>query len=233
MSSTSCKPVQLFAIVLMCAFATICSAQEQPESHFFTTTDNVRIHYLTLGDAGSYVMLIHGFTSNAQRGWFRHGIPQLLARNHRVIAIDTRNHGESQVLQPVRPGSALEVRELLEHLHIDKVHLHGYSMGAGIVKDLLGEIPERLITASLGGSGILEESTGEDSVSFNLADIQIPIMAINGSENAPFAKTVRMTRELADFTNFILPGSNHMNAMYSNTGYAERLAFFIDINDKK
>ncbi|PCI78237.1 MAG: hypothetical protein COB20_06855 [SAR86 cluster bacterium] len=233
MSSSLCKSNQLLATVFMCAFASICSAQEEPESHFFTTTDNVRIHYLSIGDVGSYVLLIHGFASNAQRGWFNHGIPQLLAQNHRVIAIDTRNHGESQMVKPASPGSALEVRELIEHLGINKVHIHGYSMGAGIVKQLLGEIPEHFLTASLGGSGILERSAGKEDVNFNLTDIDIPIMAINGSSNTPFIKTVRMTRELTDFTNFILPGSNHMNAMYPDTGYAERLAFFIDINDKK
>ncbi|MEX0617800.1 MAG: hypothetical protein WDZ76_07175 [Pseudohongiellaceae bacterium] len=42
-----------------------------------------------------------------------------------------------------------------------------------------------------------------------------------------------MTREVADFTNFVLPGYGHMNAMRPGTGYGERLEFFIDSNDSQ
>ncbi len=206
---------------------------EEPASHFFTTSDGVKIHYLTIGNQGSFVMLIHGFTSSARRNWFDHGIPQHLSKNHRIIALDTRNHGESEVVKPVNPGNSLEVRELIEHLGISRLHIHGYSMGAGIAKDLLKEIPERFTTVSLGGGGILEETAGGNNLGFDLPNLNLPVMAINGSENTPFTKTVRMTRELKDFTNYILPGSNHMNAMYSGTGYAERLANFININDEE
>jgi len=42
---------------------------------------------------------------------------------------------------------------LMDHLKIPKAHLHGYSMGGGIVGRLMAMIPDRIITAGFGGSG--------------------------------------------------------------------------------
>ncbi|MDO9478559.1 MAG: hypothetical protein Q7L07_17760 [Pseudohongiella sp.] len=36
-----------------------------------------------------------------------------------------------------------------------------------------------------------------------------------------------MTRELKNYTNFILPGYGHMHAMQPGTGYVERLMSFL------
>ena len=34
---------------------------------FFTTSDGIKIHYLTLGDTGTWVVLVHGYSDTAQR----------------------------------------------------------------------------------------------------------------------------------------------------------------------
>jgi hypothetical protein len=36
----------------------------------------------------------------------------------------------------------------MDHLKIERAHIHGYSMGGGIVGSLLGMIPNRFITAA-------------------------------------------------------------------------------------
>lgn len=222
-------------------------AQAEPQSHFFTTSDGVRIHYLTDGTEGTPVVLVHGFTSSAQSNWYNPGIAQELAKRHRVIAIDMRNHGQSQVVAERQPGIVRDVLELLDHLELDKVHMHGYSMGGFTTFAVLAHAPERLITASGGGSGVMDlpDNIVPDAefdwntalttrvptqFPIDLTAVTIPVMAINGSDDSPFPKTVRMTRELKDFTNFVLPGYHHMNAL-TNTGYAERLAFFLAEND--
>jgi pimeloyl-ACP methyl ester carboxylesterase len=128
----------------------------EPKHDFFTTSDNIKIHYMTLGDSGSHVVLIHGYTGSAEGNWFRNGIAELLAKNHRVVAIDCRNHGRSDKPTPRGPGIASDVIELMDHLKIEKAHIHGYSMGGGITGRLLAEHPDRFITASFGGSGIRE-----------------------------------------------------------------------------
>jgi pimeloyl-ACP methyl ester carboxylesterase len=123
---------------------------------FFTTSDGVKIHYLTLGESGSWVVLVHGYSDNAQRMWFNTGIAPEIARHHRVVAIDNRNHGQSDKPVPGGSGRAQDVVELMDHLKIQRAHIHGYSMGGGIVGSLLGLIPDRFITAGFGGSGMNE-----------------------------------------------------------------------------
>lgn len=129
---------------------------EQPRDGWFTTSDNIKIHYLTLGDRGSWVVLIHGFTGNAKGNWFDNGIAQALAKNHRVVALDNRNHGMSDKPQKNGPGRAEDTIELMDHLKIEKAHIGGYSMGGAFTGALLATHPERFITAHFGGSGIME-----------------------------------------------------------------------------
>jgi pimeloyl-ACP methyl ester carboxylesterase len=123
---------------------------------FFTTTDGIKIHYLTHGTSGSWVVLVHGYSDNAQRMWFNTGIAPEIAKRHRVVAIDNRNHGQSDKPQPGGSGRAQDVVELMDHLKIERAHIHGYSMGGGIVGQLLGLIPDRFISAGFGGSGMSE-----------------------------------------------------------------------------
>jgi pimeloyl-ACP methyl ester carboxylesterase len=131
-------------------------SQSSSTSGFFTASDGVKIHYLTAGATGSWVVLIHGYMDSAQRMWFTTGIAPALAKTHRVVAIDNRNHGESDKPQPNGTGRAQDVIELMDHLKIQKAHIHGYSMGGGITGQLLALIPDRFITAGFGGSGLTE-----------------------------------------------------------------------------
>ncbi len=130
-------------------------ADAKPAHEFFTTKDGVKIHYMVLGK-GSPVILIHGYTGSAEGNWFRNGIAEALGRNHKVVALDCRNHGKSDKPQPGGPGKAEEVIELMDHLKIAKAHFHGYSMGGGIVGRLMSLAPERFISAGFGGSGVTE-----------------------------------------------------------------------------
>jgi pimeloyl-ACP methyl ester carboxylesterase len=144
----------LVSLMLMIP-VTAVFAQEKPKSGYFTTSDGVKIHYLMAGK-GVPVILIHGYTGSAEGNWFSNGIALALAKNHMVVAIDCRNHGKSDKPQPMGPGKAEDVIEMMDHLKIQKAHFHGYSMGGGIVSRLLALIPDRFITAGFGGSGVQE-----------------------------------------------------------------------------
>ncbi|MGH9657801.1 MAG: alpha/beta fold hydrolase [Bryobacteraceae bacterium] len=128
----------------------------EPTHEYFTTSDGVKIHYMRIGREGSHVVLIHGYTGSAEGNWFRNGIAEALSRNHRVVALDCRNHGRSDKPQPNGPGRAEDVVELMDHLKIGKAHVHGYSMGGAIAGRILATHPQRLITVAFGGSGISE-----------------------------------------------------------------------------
>src|SRR5215831_14829305 len=115
------KPFVLATTFLCLAFSTLMFSQSNsttPAGGFFTASDGVKIHYLTAGSSGSWVVLIHGYSDSAQRMWFTTGIAPALAKSHRVIAIDNRNHGQSDKPQPGGTGRAQDVIELMDYLKI-------------------------------------------------------------------------------------------------------------------
>ena len=146
----------LLSIALCLGFAGAVLAQGKPNEYDFKTSDGIRIHYYVLGSRGTPVMLIHGYTGSALGNWFDNGIAQELAKNHIVVALDNRNHGKSEKPQLTGPGKAQDVVELMDHLKIQKAHIHGYSMGGGMTAQLLTMIPDRIISGAFGGSGIME-----------------------------------------------------------------------------
>ena len=248
----------------------------------FTVSDGVRIHYMEAGK-GTPVVLLHGYTSSCDAGWFSNGIAEELAKTHRVIGIDARGHGRSE--KPHDPDKyagdsmARDVTEVLDHLGVKRAHIHGYSMGGGIVAHMLARWPERFITAGFGGSGVREDNEeaakkaaeldpkgvdtqqdaaravllnrpDRDSVALeavtkgrqakpstapplDLTKIDFPVLAVNGEFDAPYSKTVRMHRELKNFTNVVVPGRAH-NSMtipgYAPQAYVDAIAKFVRAN---
>jgi pimeloyl-ACP methyl ester carboxylesterase len=274
-SSPRCT-VWLLALAALVSVAVPAAAQE---SAFFTTSDGVRIHYFTSGSSGSWVVLIHGYTDSAQRMWFTTGIAQVLAKTHRVVALDNRNHGQSDKPVPNGPGRAQDVVELMDHLKIAKAHIHGYSMGGALTGQLLAMIPQRFITAGFGGSGLAEtdpalraqavamddalpKPQGADGAAMDrfrarmtsllppgsptpanaagpspdLTALAVPIIAINGSFDTPYAKTHRLWREAKLFQNVILPEKTHLTAIAVGAPmtpqYADAMSRFIDAFDQ-
>jgi pimeloyl-ACP methyl ester carboxylesterase len=148
------KIASSFLVILILSVAGF--GQASSASGFFTASDGVKIHYLTAGNSGSWVVLIHGYSDSAQRMWFTTGIAPALSKNHRVVALDNRNHGESDKPETGGTGRALDVIELMDYLKIQKAHIHGYSMGGGMTGQLLAIAPQRFITAGFGGSGLTE-----------------------------------------------------------------------------
>ncbi len=266
---------------------------------YFTTSDEVKIHYVTSGTEGSWVVLIHGYTGSAEGNWYANGVAAALSDRHRVVALDCRNHGKSDKPTPGGPGRAKDVIELMNHLGIERAHVHGYSMGGMITARLLGLIPERIITAGFGGSGVREvddefaalvpaDPEGTDpeeaeasrnlrisaamnngmtreqaeaaaakpaaprtppaaataagpaqgapaEVQLDLRKVDIPVLAINGEYDRPYAKTHRLWRELRDFTSVVLPGKSHLTAIVAATippEYSRAVVRFIDSNDE-
>ena len=70
----------------------------------------------------------------------------------------------------------------------------------------------------------------------DLTRLNIPMLAINGEFDRPNAKTTRMTREVKNFTNVVLPGKSHLTAImagYMPQEYIVSLVKFINSNDPK
>jgi microsomal epoxide hydrolase len=97
------------------------------ESHFFTSSDGVRLHYIAEG-AGETLLFVPGWLMPAEI-WR----PQIdyFARSHQVIAFDPRSQGGSEVAATgnnIR-RRAQDLHELVEHLKTPRVVLIGWSLG--------------------------------------------------------------------------------------------------------
>ena len=98
---------------------------------YFTTSDNVRLHYIDAGK-GKPLVLIPGWSQTAAQ--FKHQISDLSA-DYRVIAIDMRGHGESD-----KPNHGYRIHRLSADVHeflvakgLHDVTIGGHSMGCAVI----------------------------------------------------------------------------------------------------
>lgn len=237
------------AALSMSAGLSLPATAQQPDvektwtDHSWTGSDGTDFHYVEQGE-GTPVILIHGFTSSAVVNWFRTGVAQRIARTNRVIALDMRGHGDTGPSPEGSEGTMMgDVIDFLDHLGIQRAHIAGYSMGGATTAGLLREAPERFITAGLLGIGVAPadadptpppEGTPPGAPSpaqpVDLAAIDFPVIAINGSEDRPLEKTEPMWRQLNEFTNVVVPGRNHMQAP-GDPRFGDALARFIRANN--
>lgn len=128
----------------------------------------VDIAYSDEGE-GAPVLLIHGFASNSRVNWQATGwVKTLLGAGFRVICIDNRGHGESEKLYDPELYSAAimaqDAARLLDHLHIERAAVMGYSMGARVAAFLTMHHPQkvsRVIFAGLAERMVLGVPGGE------------------------------------------------------------------------
>jgi 3-oxoadipate enol-lactonase len=99
------------------------------------------------------VLLLHAAMGSSRR-WYA-AVPQL-CRHYRVVRLDLRGPGASQVPAPEPPLSmerlVQDVRELLDHLGCDAVHIVGNSAGGYVAQNLAMASPERVHSLMLFGS---------------------------------------------------------------------------------
>ncbi|MGD9616611.1 MAG: alpha/beta fold hydrolase [Alphaproteobacteria bacterium] len=128
------------------------------ENRNFTTSDGINLAYYIDDFTDPWrrpdtVLLLHAAMGSARRyyGW----VPYL-ARDWRVVRLDLRGHGASQV-PPAEQELLLEplvsdVAELLDHLGLDSAHIVGNSAGGYLGQQLAMTRPERVRSLSLFGS---------------------------------------------------------------------------------
>lgn len=110
-------------------------------THHHIRVDGRDLHYVTAGDAGTPVLLVHGFPES---WWAFRALIPLLAAEHRVIAVDLPGFGDSGT----EPGdytsasSADSLRGLITHLDLGPVHLTGQDISGVSTFRLAAEHPE-------------------------------------------------------------------------------------------
>ncbi|MCK0473905.1 alpha/beta fold hydrolase [Halalkalibacter sp. APA_J-10(15)] len=112
--------------------------------NFFTTGDGVRIAYRIDGSASKPVLMLANSIATSMNMW--DGQLAEFSRHFRVLRYDYRGHGDSDT--PAGPYSfdrlGRDVTELLDALHIDRVHFLGLSLGGIIGQWLSIYTPDRI-----------------------------------------------------------------------------------------
>ena len=119
---------------------------------YLTASDGVRLGYVVDDFTDPWkppetLVLLHAAMGSSKRlyAW----VPRL-ARDFRVVRLDLRGHGSSQVPDDALPFTldrlARDVIDLLDHLGLDRVHLAGSSAGAIISMKVAIDYPDRLLT---------------------------------------------------------------------------------------
>ncbi|MES2057179.1 MAG: alpha/beta hydrolase [Pseudomonadota bacterium] len=124
---------------------TVVAKYSRPNSHFVALPGGVQLHYLESGPANAPpLLLIHGFGDNSFSwdGWTK-----VLAKNHRVIAIDLPGHGLTT--SPIDfPASADHYADLVDAfagaIGLKSFAVAGNSMGGGVSWQLALRHPARV-----------------------------------------------------------------------------------------
>ncbi|MCC6532601.1 MAG: alpha/beta hydrolase [Burkholderiales bacterium] len=128
----------------------------------FVTSDGLKLKYAVDDFTDPWrkaqtLLLVHAAMGSSRRfyAWVPH-----LARDFRVVRIDLRGHGESEPHGPediTFERLIQDIRELVDHLELDQVHIAGSSAGAYISQGFTSRHPERVATlgcfAAIAGMG--------------------------------------------------------------------------------
>ncbi len=115
------------------------------------TLNGARIHYERSG-TGFPVLFIHAGIADS-RMWEPQA--KAFARHFDIVRPDLRGFGDT-ALPPAPYSGIADLSALLDHLHIDRAHVVGCSMGGRLALDLALEHPrrvERLVLVAAGVSG--------------------------------------------------------------------------------
>lgn len=133
-------------------------------THHKIALNGTELHYVAAGSAGVPILLVHGFP---ETWWTFHKLIPLLAKNHRVFAVDLRGFGDSRQASDEHDSAtaAEDLHRLVEVLDVGAVHVIGQDISGAAVVRLAATHPEdvaSLIAIEMGLAGFGLE---------NLADV--------------------------------------------------------------
>jgi len=123
-------------------------AAAEGQGHY-ADVNGVHLYYEIRGTGEPLVLLHGGLGAIEMFGPNLH----ILAENHQVIAVDLQGHGRTaDVDRPFRVETmADDIAALLEHLHISRADVMGYSLGGGVALQVAARHPSvvhRLVLVS-------------------------------------------------------------------------------------
>lgn len=114
-----------------------------PHRAGFLVINGARLHYLDWGGQGRFLLLIHGWGSNAHV--FDDLAPQLTDRYH-VVALTLRGFGESDTVPSDYSLAryAADLRATLDSFHVDRATVAAHSFGGWVLTAMARRYPDRL-----------------------------------------------------------------------------------------
>ena len=193
-------------LFFMCACGVGPGSCAAAESHYFTSSDGVRLHYIAEG-AGETLLFVPGWLMPA--AIWRNQI-EFFARKYRVIAFDPRSQGDSQVAPSGNNigRRAEDLNDLIEHLRSGRVVLVGWSLG----------VLETLLYIKTHGDDkvaalvFVDNSVGEEPIP-------------EGGAAIPDRDPRNREREVADFVRAMFKSSQSPEYLTWLTGEAMRTPF--------
>lgn len=189
--------IRRFSRACRCALALITTFTLAADTAADTVAVNgIELYYEVHGD-GEPLLLIHGGLGHGEY-WSRQ--TAVLARDYRVIVVDSRGHGRSTFTdEPISYRlMASDLRALLDHLDVRAAHLVGWSDGGILGLELAIHHPERLLRVVAYGAN------------FHPGGVKPDVMA-----NPTFARFVE--RAAADYQR-LSPAPERWQAFLANIG---------------
>ena len=142
-------------------------------TRFATASDGVRLHVEDTSE-GTPIVFVHEFGGD-QRSWE----PQVrfFSRRYRCVTFNARGYPPSDVPEDVGQYSQVravdDIRDVIDHLGIDRAHIVGLSMGGFATLHFGMTYPERALSLVVAGAGYGAEKEFEQyfkEVSNEVAD---------------------------------------------------------------
>ena len=108
----------------------------------YANVNGINLYYETYGQGRPLVLLHGGLGSGEMFG----PVLSTLAEHHQVIAPDLQGHGRTaDIDRPIDTRlMAGDIAALIDHLHLDKPDVVGYSLGGGVAMQLAFQHPEKI-----------------------------------------------------------------------------------------
>ena len=160
-------------------------------AHHAVQLNGTTLHYVSAGEGGSPVLLVHGFPES---WWAFHRLIPLLVASHRVFAVDLRGFGDSAVAAEGHDSAtaAEDLHHLIRHLDVGPVHLAAQDISGGTAFRLAAAHPADVASltaiemglAGFGLEGFADVTHGGSWHIGALAAPGIPDLLFAGRERA-------------------------------------------------
>ena len=133
-----------------------------PHNVAFVTTNGLRLQYLDWGGTGKPIIFLHGFGDSPH---YFDDIAPALSRQHRVLALARRGHGQSErpTMRFTIDDLAADVVQFMDSLKIGTAILVGFSFGGNEVTRIAERNSER-VDRVIYLDGTFDDTLPRDSI---------------------------------------------------------------------